>query len=903
MDNLFELQGEILMKGVDEVKAQLKEISADVKTTSSTMQDGTAASTGLSKSMSTLASAAVAGAVVIALKKVISTAKELISTYKTASKQQTTLTAVIKATGNQINAYKGEMEDYATELQNLTGISDETIKAAEQVLIATQALDKDGLKRAVADAADLGVAMGTDAASAARTLAIALQDPAEGLTRLKRAGMAFTDTEIAQIKVMQEAGDVAGAQAAVLDKIESKYKGIAQAIGDTPVGTLDKISQMWGDIKEGFGEGLTLALSPALDFLYERLLDIKWAVDYINGNVRTSINEGKMLDIIDAGNAEGLSKLSEFEASDIASLMTKATREIERATEDSVKKYWTGVIEALKEPFLDARARDLEPIARELAKDEAALEEWTKYYHDYFVEHPDELFSANYMTTIRFLETVAEEQQKIKDAAPGNLISAIESFLGPVNDKKAEIQANIDAAEEFLNQLDDMFPSEEALANFDWSLFEALGLERSSKATAAEAANEMRERLHAAIAGWKEEIDELNGAYKPTDYLAEYNKQVAELSLQLLAIDEQIEQAQEAGAKTYLESKREGLIKTFQELVNGGQELEEALDYIREYNEKVADLTDKIAVLDRQIGQTTDPATLRYLEDTRKGLQEELDTLTQIEDVALSWNVKIQTALQDIQSELGSFASETTRLFSNITEAITQPWTEAVTQIDADLKALSESTRKEQDDIKAAYNAGVISYEQYVERTQKAREAAKAKEDELNRQKNEANRKAFEANKANSLAQAVINAAQSITSIWAQYGAQPIVAAALTAISAAATGIEVGTIASQEYVPALARGGIVDKPTIAQIGERGREAIVPLEHNTEWTGGVANALAPVLDGNRRQAERQTELLEKLVDATEKGRVIELDGKRVSKALAPDMNKALGEQYRQTQRGY
>ena len=44
-------------------------------------------------------------------------------------------------------------------------------------------------------------------------------------------------------------------------------------------------------------------------------------------------------------------------------------------------------------------------------------------------------------------------------------------------------------------------------------------------------------------------------------------------------------------------------------------------------------------------------------------------------------------------------------------------------------------------------------------------------------------------------------------------------------------------------VPQLARGGIVDSATLAVIGERGKEAVVPLENNTEWMDKLADRLA------------------------------------------------------------
>lgn len=47
-------------------------------------------------------------------------------------------------------------------------------------------------------------------------------------------------------------------------------------------------------------------------------------------------------------------------------------------------------------------------------------------------------------------------------------------------------------------------------------------------------------------------------------------------------------------------------------------------------------------------------------------------------------------------------------------------------------------------------------------------------------------------------------------------------------------------------IPQLAKGGVVDKPTVSMIGERGKEAVVPLENNTEWTGEVASLLSNAL---------------------------------------------------------
>lgn len=44
-------------------------------------------------------------------------------------------------------------------------------------------------------------------------------------------------------------------------------------------------------------------------------------------------------------------------------------------------------------------------------------------------------------------------------------------------------------------------------------------------------------------------------------------------------------------------------------------------------------------------------------------------------------------------------------------------------------------------------------------------------------------------------------------------------------------------------VPQMAKGGIVNSATLAMFGEQGREAVIPLENNTEWMDVLANRIA------------------------------------------------------------
>ena len=44
-------------------------------------------------------------------------------------------------------------------------------------------------------------------------------------------------------------------------------------------------------------------------------------------------------------------------------------------------------------------------------------------------------------------------------------------------------------------------------------------------------------------------------------------------------------------------------------------------------------------------------------------------------------------------------------------------------------------------------------------------------------------------------------------------------------------------------IPMLAKGGVVDKETLAMLGEHGKEVVMPLEHNTQWIDKLATMIS------------------------------------------------------------
>ncbi len=63
-------------------------------------------------------------------------------------------------------------------------------------------------------------------------------------------------------------------------------------------------------------------------------------------------------------------------------------------------------------------------------------------------------------------------------------------------------------------------------------------------------------------------------------------------------------------------------------------------------------------------------------------------------------------------------------------------------------------------------------------------------------------------------------------------------------------------------IPKLAEGGIVDKATLAMVGEAGKEAIMPLENNTEWIDKLAEKLGARI-GNHSTTNNITNVFERM----------------------------------------
>jgi phage-related protein len=219
----------------------------------------------------------VAGAVAAAfsVRAITNFAKESVAVAEEAATAQARLEAVAKATGvfgDATDDVTKRLADFAKEQEMLIATDDVVIKGVQAKLLSFKALSESAdeaggaFDRATVAAFDMAAAGFGSAEGNATALGKALEDPIKGVAALARTGTVFTDEQREQIKVLQESGDLLGAQELILGELESQYGGVAEATADAS----DKLDIAFQNIKETAGA----ALLPVFAELVEGMLPV-----------------------------------------------------------------------------------------------------------------------------------------------------------------------------------------------------------------------------------------------------------------------------------------------------------------------------------------------------------------------------------------------------------------------------------------------------------------------------------------------------------------------------------------------------------------------------------------------------------------------------------------------------
>ncbi len=177
------------------------------------------------------------------------------------------LESVLKATGGAAGLTGQEISDYAADLQKVTNFEDDATVAAAAMLASFTNIRGDVFKDAIASAQDMTAIIGGDLEGNIKLLGKALNDPVDGLARLARAGVQFTQEQKAQIETLQKSGDLLGAQGVILDAVAGKFGGAAKATADP----MKQLSNTIGDVAENIGALLLPSISVGATAISELL--------------------------------------------------------------------------------------------------------------------------------------------------------------------------------------------------------------------------------------------------------------------------------------------------------------------------------------------------------------------------------------------------------------------------------------------------------------------------------------------------------------------------------------------------------------------------------------------------------------------------------------------------------
>jgi len=247
---------DIIVKMVDEATANLKKVQQEISGVSEEAEKSSDKVSGLGDSfkLATGASAAFAAGLLAIGAAAAGAFVFLIQSGREELKLQNELNSLLAAGASQFGFTADAVNSLATELANVTNFTDDEVLSAENMLLTFNKIGTETMPMATETLLNMATKMGGDVSGAAVQLGKALQDPINGISALSRTGISFSEDQKKVIERLVETGDVAGAQALILNAINSD-----NALANLARNTLDPITELkqrLGDFTDELGTRL-----------------------------------------------------------------------------------------------------------------------------------------------------------------------------------------------------------------------------------------------------------------------------------------------------------------------------------------------------------------------------------------------------------------------------------------------------------------------------------------------------------------------------------------------------------------------------------------------------------------------------------------------------------------------
>ena len=192
------------------------------------------------------------------VKGAFSTVGEFVNAYAESERALTSLKTALDISPKADLSDLEKLTKFASDLQALTGIGDDTTIALQSMLIST-GRTADETMRIIKLAADYSAATGKSFQSSVEQINKTFGGSARQLGQLFPELKDLSEEEL-------KAGDA-------LEILEQKFGGFSEKLANTAATSIAKFNESWGDMKEALGEAIMPAVQPILENLVKFLND------------------------------------------------------------------------------------------------------------------------------------------------------------------------------------------------------------------------------------------------------------------------------------------------------------------------------------------------------------------------------------------------------------------------------------------------------------------------------------------------------------------------------------------------------------------------------------------------------------------------------------------------------
>ncbi len=177
----------------------------------------------------------------------------MVEATKAGEQSAAKVNSVLRATEFAAGKTARAINQLSQAMADTTLFNDDEVRNLSAVLLTFKRVQGQVFDEAIGLIADMATVLGTDLKSAALQVGKALNDPVARLTDLSRAGITFTEQQKAMVRVMAEAGDMAGAQGVIIDELRNEFGGAAAGAQTGLFGSINSTKKAWDDFLEALG--------------------------------------------------------------------------------------------------------------------------------------------------------------------------------------------------------------------------------------------------------------------------------------------------------------------------------------------------------------------------------------------------------------------------------------------------------------------------------------------------------------------------------------------------------------------------------------------------------------------------------------------------------------------------